>query len=255
MRTGTFVGWFLLVAISIAAALGLWVKGPIPQSLGYHQFADQRSFLGVPNFWDVVSNLPFLVIGILGVVAICRGRAPGCLPALKPAYLCFFVGTALVGLGSAYYHLAPTNETLVWDRLPMTVAFMSFFAIVVGENLGVKTGARLLVPLILAGMLSVGYWALTERAGHGDLRPYLFVQFVPMLLVPIILLLFPSVFSGNGYFWAVLGAYAVAKALEHWDAPIFHAGGIIGGHALKHLAAALGTFFVWLAATRRTQPH
>ncbi len=205
----------------------------------------------MPNGWDVLSNLPFLLVGLLGLFSLCRGRAPGCLSALRPAYICFFAGTALVGLGSAYYHLAPTNETLVWDRLPMTVAFMAFFSIVVGEHLGANKGARLLVPLLIVGGLSVVYWALTERAGHGDLRPYIFVQFVPLLLVPVILLLFPSALSGSGYFWGVLAAYGVAKALEHWDVPIFHALGGLSGHTLKHLAAALGTFFVWLAVTRR----
>ena len=249
--TTAWVGRLLLLLVPVLAAVSLWWKGPIPQPIEYHQFADQRTILGVPNFWDVASNLPFVIVGFLGLRTLLRGGAPGCLPELRPAYFCFFVGTALIGLGSAYYHLTPNNETLIWDRLPMTVVFMAFVAIVIGEHFRPGIGARLLPVLLLLGVLSVAYWALTERSGHGDLRPYIFVQFVPMVLVPVILLLYPSVFNGVGYFWAVLASYALAKVLEHGDAPIFHCGEVLGGHALKHLASALATFFVWLALVRR----
>src|SRR5262245_15202615 len=48
-------------------ALGLvFCLSPIPQDLSYHTFADDRTMLGVPNFLNVASNLPFIVVGVLG---------------------------------------------------------------------------------------------------------------------------------------------------------------------------------------------
>src|ERR1043166_6803997 len=109
-----------IVALSALLPLGvLMMLPPIPQDPAYHAFADQCTLFGVPNFANVVSNVPFLLVGIVGVVLCVQRRLAG-------AQLCwfgFFVGLILIAFGSGYYHLAPNNETLVWDRLPMTVAF------------------------------------------------------------------------------------------------------------------------------------
>src|SRR5258708_1963065 len=107
------------------------IQARFPQDSRYHNFADQRHLLGIPNFWNVISNAPFLVVGVLGLWALLFGRPTGILPELKAGYVAFFLGTALVAFGSSYYHLRPDNETLFWDRLPMTIAFMSFFAVVI----------------------------------------------------------------------------------------------------------------------------
>ena len=243
---------WLLAGIVLASVIAVIAYGPIPQWEGYHAFADQRLVLGIPNFWNVASNLPFAIVGLAGLFTVRGGATPGILPALRPAYLAFFLGTALVAVGSGYYHLAPSDASLVWDRLPMTIAFMAFLAILVGEQIGPAIGARLLLPLVAAGLLSVAYWVFTAQQGAGDLRPYVLVQFLPMVLTPLLLLLFPSAFTRIGLLWGMAVAYGLAKLFEVLDAPIFNLVHAVSGHSLKHIAAALGTYFLLLAATRRT---
>ncbi|HMY38678.1 MAG TPA: ceramidase domain-containing protein, partial [Marinagarivorans sp.] len=148
-----------LVIISLASVLGVFIwLPPIAQTVAYHQFADERSFLSISHFWNVVSNLMFAVSGAVGVWVV-RGGDTAFAPELRVAYRVFFVGVMLVAVGSAYYHWAPDNATLVWDRLPMTVAFMALFAIVIGEHISPSAGAKLLVPLISSGVAAVAYWA------------------------------------------------------------------------------------------------
>jgi hypothetical protein len=108
----------------------------------------------------------------------------------------------------------------------------------------------LLWPLLALGLLSVAYWHFTEEAGHGDLRLYIIVQYLPMALIPLILLFFPSKFSHVRLIWALLGAYGLAKLLELADEPVFSLFHVVSGHTLKHLVAALGAY-VFLHALRR----
>ncbi len=227
---------------------------PVPQDPQFHDFADKREILGIPNFWNVVTNFSFVLVGLLGIHRLVHGTLRGALDELRLAYLYIFLGMLLVGIGSSYYHLDPSNRTLLWDRMPLTMPFMAFVSVLVGEHIGVTVGRRLLWPLLVVGVASVVYWHWTEAAGHGDLRPYAIVQFLPMVLIPIVLLLFPSRLSDTGYIWAVLGAYALAKLLEVADGIVFDAlGGAISGHSLKHLIAALGGY-VFLMALQKRRP-
>src|SRR5258706_8364410 len=116
----------ILIGLSVVAIAGVMLHAPIAQPLDYHAFVDQRSIWGIPNCWNVVSNVPFLIFGLMGVAEIAGRRA---LP-LKGVYLTFFAGTCLVAVGSGYYPLAPSNDTLLWDRLPMAIVFMAFFSII-----------------------------------------------------------------------------------------------------------------------------
>jgi hypothetical protein len=243
----------LLAALSLVALVALWLQGPIPQHPAYHRFADTRTLLGIPNFWNVASNLPFLLFGLWGLARVARGPLDALAQAQRPAWLVFFLGATVVGFGSGAYHLHPDNATLVWDRLPMTLAFMALFALLIGEHLDVRWGRRLLWPLLVVGLASVLWWKLTEARGHGDLRPYAAVQFLPLILIPGLLLAFPK--PGRGPLWLVLALYVLAKALEHWDAAILAATGVTGGHAIKHVAAAAGIGVIahWLGRRARGQ--
>ncbi len=243
----------ILIAVSVAAIVAVLLHRPIAQPAGYHEFADQRMFFGVANFCNVLSNLPFLLIGLCGIYELALGKPEGVIASLRPAYYCLFIGVALVALGSGYYHLAPSNDALTYDRLPMTIAFMAFFAIVVGEHIDPRIGLRLLLPLLLLGATSVLYWHFSERAGHGDLRMYVIVQFLPLLLVPLILVLYPSRLSEVWLLWALLGAYVVSKLLEKADDIVFGWGHVISGHTLKHLSAGLA-MVLFLIAIRRRHP-
>jgi len=191
--------------------------------------------LGIPNALNVLSNLPFLAVGAWGLLALPGLRIAA---ALRPAYGLFFAGILLTAFGSGYYHLAPANAPLIWDRLPMTVGFAGLFAVVVGEFVSLRAARQLLWPMLVAGLASVGYWAWSESRGLGDLRPYAIVQFLPMLLTILILALYRGSNPLRGYLWAAVACYVFAKIAEFLDAGVYAAGGLLSGHTLKHLLAA-----------------
>ena len=219
-------------------AVFLFVE-PYPQSAGYHDFADTRMILGIPNFWNVVSNAPFLVFGIAGLRLVLTGSQVSIFHSSRTAYIILFIGITLTAFGSGWFHLDPRNDTLYWDRLPMTIAFMPLFTIIIGEHVSEKLASRLLWPLLLTGIFSVLWWDYSESIGAGDLRLYGLVQFLPMLLIPAILLLYQSAFNTIRFFWIAIGLYALAKVLEQLDEVVFSVGGVISGHSLKHIAASI----------------
>ena len=232
---------FASILVLLVAAVMIWVD-PIPQDLNYHLFADGQTKFGVVNFWNVMSNVPFLIVGSMGVFALLKNKL-NITREFKLYYWVFFIGIILVGFGSAWYHLEPNNQTLVWDRLPMTIAFMAFFAVIVAEYVDKKLGKLLFWPLVIAGLLSIVYWQYSESMGAGDLRWYALVQFLPLILIPLIFMLYPRPYSQTKLLWWFLGMYVMAKLLEHFDGEIFNAMTLISGHSLKHIAAAIG---VWL---------
>src|SRR5579859_898465 len=228
----------IVLGVTALCALGLATVRRIPQPLAYHHFADQRVLWGIPNFADTVSNLPFLLVGVWGLVMMVRGRIRFVDARERWFYLIFFAGVALTCIGSSYYHLAPDNDRLVWDRLPMTVGFMSLLAAIIAERISLKAGLVLLGPLLLIGVASVWYWHLTEQWGRGDLRLYGFVQFFPALGIPLMMALFPARYTRSFDLLPAVGFYALAKILEAKDKQIYALAKFISGHTLKHLAAA-----------------
>lgn len=159
------------------------VLPPITQDPRYHAFADGRTLHGVPNIWNVISNVPFFIVALWGARNF-RLRVAFVEPWERIAYGASLAGTAAVGIGSAYYHLHPDDARLFWDRLPMTAVFMSLVATTIGERVSMKAGKLLLLPMILLGFGTVFYWR-----SSGDLRPYCVVQFGSMIAVPLILAL------------------------------------------------------------------
>ncbi len=238
----------ILVGVTVLAAGVTLFMSPIAQDPAYHQFADRMTFLGIPNFGDTASNIGFLIVGLLGAVFVFgkRGRSMFIEPGERRPYIVFFVGVALVSVGSAYYHVNPTTVTLFWDRLPMTVAFMALFSAFITDRIHSRVGVAVMLPLLLAfGIGAVIYWHLTEAAGHGDLRPYGLVQFYPMLAIPLICLIFPGRHTtGKHVFYLVLW-YALAKLCEQFDGEIYVLlGDTVSGHTLKHLTAAVAAYMV-----------
>src|SRR5262249_24943051 len=213
--------------LMIASLLGLLLLPPIPQDQNYHDFADQRTLLGIPHFWNVVSNIPFVVIGAAGLWPLRRG----------PAIVILFLGILLTGFGSAYYHLDPDDSTLFWGRLPMAVIVMSVLAIGIQERVDAKAGAILLWPLIATGVFSLYLWRWT-----GDLRLYAWVQFFPCLMLPLLFLLFPPKYTGTIYWLVAAAFFALAKLCGVYDEAVYSVGSILSGHAFKHVAAAAACF-------------
>ena len=248
----------LLILTAVVAAAALLLP-PIPQPQSYHMFADRRSFLGIPNFGDVVSNLPFAVVGVWGLVFLLRsgsGRNSEHFIDSRERwpYLIAFAGVLLTAFGSSYYHLQPGNARLVWDRLPMTIVFMSLVAATIAERVSLRAGLWLLPVLLLMGLGSVLQWHLSELRGAGDLRFYSAVQAYAVLFLLIALLLPPRYTRGSDLA-IVAGFYVLAKVLELLDKSIFElTGHIISGHTLKHLAAATAAWWILRMLTRR-RPH
>jgi hypothetical protein len=235
----------LLSVITVCTLITIFLAPPIAQPLSFHHFADNRPLWGIPNFGNVVSNVSFLVIGLYGLAVVLRAAVPG---AIRWTYLLLFLGVVLTGLGSAYYHWHPDNNTLVWDRIPMTIVFMSFLSATVAELISRPLGVGLLLPLVAVGVGSVLWWHYTETLGRGDLRLYYWVQFYPMLAIPLLLWLYysPAVKAILPCLIWIVVWYVIAKVLEQLDYPIALAIGV-SGHTLKHLAAAVSTgYFIRL---------
>lgn len=242
------LAWLAALAIGVAAAVFAFVP-PIAQPQWYHDFADRRVLLGVPNFFDVLSNLAFVAVGVAGLARLPRQafierreRWP---------YAVFFGGLVLTGFASAWYHLAPTDARLVWDRLGMSIVFAGFVAAALAERAGVRVGLAALAALLLAGPAAVLWWAATETAGAGDLRAWGLLQFAPMLLLPLLLGWTSARTSRGGDWLAVLGLYALALALEWLDRIVFELTGVVSGHTLKHLVAALAGYVLLRHLRRR----
>ncbi|MFO1362814.1 MAG: ceramidase domain-containing protein [Burkholderiales bacterium] len=241
----------LLVGLTVAAVAAAILCPPVPQGEAYHRFADQRALLGVANFADVASNAGFVVAAVLGLAAVAAPRTRFERAAERVPYAFFFSGLLLTAAGSAYYHLAPDNERLYWDRLPMTVAFMSLVATQIVERVSLRAGLALLAPMLLAGAATVQYWIATERAGAGNVVPYGVLQLYAVVVAAVIAWSHPSRYTRARDIYWVFAAYVAAKAFEALDARIFDLGGIVGGHALKHLAAAASGLIVWNMLRRR----
>lgn len=216
--------------------------GPVVQDEAYHDFADQRTIFGIPNFWDVMSNLPFVIVSVLGLTHLRDLIRHNWL------YGILFTSIGLMGFGSAYYHLDPDTQSLFWDRLPMTFTFMTICAVIISEFISRSLGQTLFVPLFLTGVISVLLWRF--GAAH-DLRLYAVVQFYPMIALPVIVICYESAFTRVNAYWHLLLLYIIAKILEHFDKEIFALGAVLSGHTLKHLAAGLGLYLLYLGYRKR----
>ncbi|MGH9736325.1 MAG: alkaline phytoceramidase [Candidatus Acidiferrales bacterium] len=239
--------WLLIAALGVTI-VAVFLLPPIPQNEAYHNFADRRTLLGIPRCLDVLSNVPFLIVGVWGIWLASSKRVAASGRFLDSregwAYLVFFIGVALTAFGSSYYHLMPNDSRLVWDRMPMTVGFMGLLAATIDERISVKTGLRSIAPLVILGIGSVLYWRVSQSQGHGDLRPYALVQFGSMLAILLLIVLFPPRYTRGADLLVSFGIYGLAKVFEAADRPIFGLGGIVSGHTLKHLTAALSAYWI-----------
>jgi hypothetical protein len=238
----------LLGTLAAGTLVGALCVRPVPQNPAYHQLADQRTLLGVPHFFNVASNALFLVAGLFGLYNALR--KPGArfeAPWVRAPWLALAAALFATGLGSAYYHWAPADDRLFWDRLPMAVGFGAVLGVTVIERIGIDLGRRLWVPLLLAGPASLIFWRL-----GGDLRFYGLYQGWAILFVPLILLLFPARSTGTVHWVGALACYALAKVFEMTDAPVYRLTGAVSGHTLKHVCAgAASGFLAWHLHSRR----
>ena len=240
------VGWRHGVLLMFIFGSFIWVLtlAPIPQDQSYHAFSDTRVLLGIPNFLNVFSSVFFLVIGLLGI-QLCAHRDLG---SAKKAWLIFFVGVALVGLGSAYYHWSPDNTTLVLDRLPMTIGFMALLVALLSEYVDPRlSNIFLLLTSLLLGAATVLYWHWTD-----DLRFYVWIQFMPLVVLLLLVSLFKSAYAQQRMILLLLLCYLLAKITELYDTEIFRAtNDLVSGHTLKHCLASVSCYVVLLMLRKR----
>jgi hypothetical protein len=237
----------LITAISLAALILLFLAPRMPTGPGYHDFADKRTLFGIPNGLDVLSNVPFCLVGIWGLLWL--GGKKGLSAFLdrreRMPYLVFFAGVALTGIGSFWYHIDPSDDRLPWDLLPMTCSFTSIVVVTYMERLNLRMGFIALLPALLLGVFSVVYWVVTNSSGKGDYKFYLFVQFFSPVLLALIIGLFQPRYSGIGYLAGAFGLYVVAKLFEEYDYSIFrHLDRLVSGHSLKHVTAAFACYAI-----------
>jgi len=241
---------FALAVILVVSAAAIFPE--VRQDPAYHRFADRRALWGIPNALDVLSNAGFLVVGALGLLA---ARRPGAVqdPRARAGWLVLFAAVAATSAGSAYYHLAPSDARLAWDRLPMSAGFMALVAVLLGERFGAAVGRHLLGRLVLGGVATVAWWDLgNSRPGGGNLLPYLIVQYGSMAAIPVLLAGRPAAAGPRAPWVVALVLYAAAKGLEAEDRSIFALAGV-SGHTLKHLVAAAAIGVLALELRRRSR--
>lgn len=252
MRCGWLVRLLLFCAVVMTLAVAL--LPPFPQPQDYHRFADTRAWFGVPNFLDIVSNLMFLAVAVIGLVAVLRpGRAAFIDRAEHLPYVLFFVALAATAFGSAWYHLAPDNARLFWDRLPINICFAALLSAVIAERYSIKAGLLLLLPLVAVGAGTVWYWLRSEMLGSGNVLPYFAFQAYALLAILLLMQFLPPRYSRSADLYRAAMLYGAALAAELLDRHIYALGQIISGHTLKHLLAALAVYQVVRMLRLRTR--
>ncbi|MSQ53479.1 MAG: alkaline phytoceramidase [Betaproteobacteria bacterium] len=237
-----------LLGLGIIAAI---IAGPL-QLPGYINFADSRDCLGVPNFGNVASNLGFLLVGLYGLWRLQMPRAPAFGENFEVlVYRCLFSGVVLTAMGSAYFHWAPNDARLFWDRLPMTVVLMSLLCATFAERISLAFARAWFVPLLILGPAAALHWRWTVSMGAEDLRVYGLAQFLTLLMV-VVLHAFPSRYRCAPWVLWGLAIYGLAKFFEVNDVnTLLLTGGAISGHSVKHLVAALSLLCIALSLDRR----
>lgn len=222
---------------------------PIAQDINYHNFTDKVTFLSIPNFNNVISNIGFVIIGIYGLINNYKKIIS------SPLLILLLLGFFFTGLGSSYYHWKPNNVTLVYDRLPMVLVFMTFFTFIISTYISKKHLLYYSIVFVFLGFGSVFYWSFTESIGNGDLRPYVLIQFLPILLIPLIIILFKNKANKSIYIIPIIGCYIIAKFCEHFDKQVYvFTSELLSGHSIKHLFAALAAYYIykWMTVLQKT---
>jgi hypothetical protein len=246
MRNPQFkqIARWIPAGILLLVAVAMFFTHPIGQSPAYHGFADTRSRLGIPNAADVLSNAGFAVVGLWGLWAVRDKR-----------YRVFLWALMLTAFGSGYYHLAPDNDRLVWDRLPIALACAGLLAAVHAETHRPAQSPFVPPALAAAAVAGVAWWAATERVGSGDLRPYIVMQAAPLIFIPLWQAIHGSPHADRRAFGIAIALYVLAKIAELLDGAILAGSHVISGHSLKHLLAAAAGAVIVVNLLRREAPR
>jgi hypothetical protein len=251
-KSTIYIRSIILLLVFTITIVVLYLLDPIAQDLAYHNFSDCRTFFGIPHFMDVISNVFFIIIGVMGWRLASKGYRKKTMVYFLMTFT-LFTGVFFTGVGSAFYHYAPSNFTLIFDRLPMTLVFTSFFATIIYDYVGSRVGAIAFYSLFIVGVYSIFYWYYTEIMGAGDLRLYAFIQFFPVIAVPLILVFYNNSELYTKKLLLVFFAFVISKLCEHFDDQIFDFLKVISGHTIKHLFSALAIYFVYQIYYKRVK--
>ena len=229
----------LLIVFTLGSLILLWFQLPKTDSPSYFEFADNLNLFGIPHALDVLSNLGFFAAGIYGLLEVSKNWKRGT-PSLAVLGSVLSLASILTCVGSAYFHWNPNPQTLIWDRIPMTIGFAAVAAIVIADRIHARLGLLALGILVPVGLMTIiGY-----ANGFLDLRPYLMLQFGSLMFIVLTVSLFRNGKIRNSMYVYAVGWYVLAKIFEGFDLAIYQLTGVVSGHTLKHLSAAVAIF--WL---------
>jgi hypothetical protein len=249
MQTWGLIG----IALALYGVLRL-VFGPLPQDPSYHILADTRRCGPIPRAGDVLTNLSILAAAVAGLFL--RGRMH-VEREERAAYALLVGGMLLTALGSAYYHWAPGDARLVWDRLPMTLVLAALLTFLLADRIDPVFATVALWPVAALGATSVLWWAWTRWQGADDLRLYLIVRIGTGVAIAFLLLLRRGRYTAAPWLWAALALDIVMTVAERLDNEIYsETGMLVSGHNVKHLLAGvlLGCTLAWLALREPSSP-
>ena len=249
MTQAPVAGWTRVDALAVVAIAAPLLAGllfpAVPQWQSYHDFADQRTVLGLPYALNVLSNLPFLAVGALGWLHLVRSWEE---PKVALPYALFFTGALLTAMGSAWYHLEPRDATLVWDRLPMALGFAGLAAATIADRTPVRS------TVYTVALVGVGVGSVLNWFWGGNLLPYLVMQASFVATALLVTVLVPSRFTHAAWLYGGAALYGTAIVCEKFDRPIAAMlGGVLSGHTLKHLLAAAALFVIYRMLLQRTR--
>ncbi len=246
----------LLAVTGIAVFISIFVFS-MPQPRAYHMFVDSRTCLGIPNFFNTASNLAFLVAGLSMLIFLYARRRQFPEMFIERGELWILVvlyaSTLLVTFGSGYYHLAPDNARLFWDRLPMTLVASAFVSTIVADRFGARAGFATLAILFVLSFGALLYWLATQSLAQDNVWPYIATVYGSLSFAVVAMVLFPSRYTHAHAAWVTLAIYMTAMAFDTWlDSTLYTMGAILSGHSLKHLLAAVALFWMgWGALPHR----
>lgn len=247
--------WLMLGAALALYGLLRLMLGALPQDPAYHDFADTRNGPGgISGAGDILTNLAILAAGLSGL-ALRSGMHVA--PEARTAVNVLIAATLLTAFGSVYYHLAPANATLIWDRLPISVVLMSLLALVMADRVHPLFAREALWPFIGLGIASVVLWSVSEAMGQEDLLLYLIVRVGAGAAIVFLLILRPPRHTGTVWLVAAISCEVAMAILERFDHQVFRlTGGLASGHNLKHVLAGIALAFVfWWLRVRKTLPR
>lgn len=247
--------WLMLgAAIALYGVLRLTL-GPLPQDPAYHLLADTRTLRGVvPRAGDILTNLAILAAGLFGIALRSRMNVA---QEARTAVDVLIAASILTAFGSAYYHLAPENATLIWDRMGIAVVLTSLLVIVMADRVHPRFAREALWPFTGLGVASVALWGVSEAMGREDLLLYLFVRIGAGAAIVFLLILRPPRHTGTVWLVAAMLCEVAMAIFERLDHQVFAlTGGFASGHNVKHVLAGIALAFVfWWLRVRKTLPH